>query len=781
MEFTTRVGAILYRLRCSLRSSGATVAGLAAVVAVTVAVVLTLVAGAVRTLSAPDRYSASRGADFVVTVEQISGRPRTSELARLDSVEEALPATFVFGGLVPSGGGLDEVVDALVFAGVPDSLGTTVVDGRAPDPGSTDEFAATRPFMEATGAQLGDRFDLWAIPQAAADAAGFDAAAAATRIGDAALVGVLDGPAVLQDPSPLAVFPTGLLDAGDVGVAATHTAVSLAPGSTVDDLRNQLDGLTDPGLFGLTEHDWVPADVRGAVRAHGQGLAIVAAIVAVATVVVVGQLLGRQVRVADDERLVLRSIGMTRAQIVGDQLGAAALATAVGAVVATGLAYLASGLFPNGFVRHVEPDPGRRLDAVAVLGGAAALAFAILAWVLVAVVTSAHSIHRAEPASLVEAVARRLPRRAATALRLGFTRRRGDPTRPLAAVVGAAAATGVLVGALTFGTSLGALVDQPDRWGLDFDLGVGQGGDELPDDLRATLENDPDITDATLYGTVLATVGAEGFDVTGALPVRGSTAPHLFSGRLAEGADELVIGRVAARRFGVGIGDDLTMVGPDGPRTMTVTGLGVIPGLEGGDGVGEGGLVTLEGLRRLDRSAGPTAAVVRLQPGAPVGAVAERLTEATGMAATQGFDPPGVIFNVERVRSVPFVVAGVLAALVVLNVAHHLVLLTRRRRRDLAVLQALGADGRWVTGVVHWQASLFTLLVVVLGAPLGFAAGRVVYRTFVGRFGAVETVTLPLELVAVVVVGLLALANVVAAPSAVRVRQRPPSRMLAEE
>ena len=774
------VGAILYRLRWNLRARGPAAAGLAAVVAVTVAVVLTLVAGAVRTLSAPDRYSAARDTRLDVMVEQYRGRPRTAELERLDAVAQARSATFVFGGLAPSGGGVDELLDALVFAGSSDALATTLVEGRAPDPTATDEFVGTRGFAEATGAALGDRFDLFAIPQAAADAAGFDAAGEAVKIGTATLVGVMDGANVLQDPTGLAVFPSALLDNPDVGVSSTQTAVALAPGATQDDLRRQLDGLDNGDEFGITKSDWVPPEVREAVRAQGQGLAILAGIVAVATVVVVGQLLGRQVRVGDDERLVLRSIGMTRGQIVGDQLAAAAVPTLVGAATAIGLAYLASGLFPIDFVRHTEPDPGLRLEPVALVGGAEVLACAFLAWVTVAVSTASPAARRGG-ISLVEVVARRLPRRGATALRLGFTRRGGDPTRPAAAVAGCALAIGVLVGALTFGSSLRDLVGAPGRWGQGFDLTIGQGGGALPDEVLAALEADRDIADATLYANVLASVGSDGFDVTGALPVRGSTAPHLFGGRIAEGADEIVVGRVAAKRFGVGIGDELAVVGPAGPTTLTVTGLGVIPGVEGGDGMGEGGLVTLEGLRRIDPSAVPTAAGIQVKPGASVGAVATRLSDATGVTVERGFSPPSVILNVGRVRSIPFVVAGVLTALVVMNIAHHLVLLTRRRRRDIAVLQALGADGPWVTGVAHWQASLFTFFVVALGAPLGFVTGRVVYRAFVERTGAVETVTLPLALVALVAVGLLVLANLVAAPSALRARRRPPSRLLAEE
>lgn len=276
-------------------------------------------------------------------------------------------------------------------------------------------------------------------------------------------------------------------------------------------------------------------------------------------------------------------------------------------------------------------------------------------------------------------------------------------------------------------------------------------------------------------------MGNEGFDVTGMLPVLGSMAPHVFEGRLAEGVDEIAIGRVVARRLGVGVGDDLVVAGPAGARRLRVTGLAVVPAIEGGDGVGEGGLVTSDGLRRLDPSAGETAAGIRLRPGASPDAVAQRISANTGMSVGGGVEPPGVILNAARARSIPYLVAAVLGVLVLLNLAHHLILSTRRRRRDLAVLRALGADGRWVTGVVHWQASLFTIVVMTLGVPIGIAAGRLVYGAFVDRIGAIGTVTLPLGFLALTLIGLIALANIVAAPSAHRARRRPPSNILADE
>lgn len=53
-----------------------------------------------------------------------------------------------------------------------------------------------------------------------------------------------------------------------------------------------------------------------------------------------------------------------------------------------------------------------------------------------------------------------------------------------------------LAGALTFGAGWSHFVDEPSLFGSTFDLATGAGGEAVPEDLRALLEQDPDVTDA---------------------------------------------------------------------------------------------------------------------------------------------------------------------------------------------------------------------------------------------------------------------------------------------
>ena len=135
---------------------------------------------------------------------------------------------------MPSGSGLEEAANALVFAGLPKRFGLAIVDGRAPDPAVTDEFAATRSSSRRPGPSFGDR-------RPVGDSRGggrgrrLRSGGPATPVVDATLVAVLDGPAELQNDYGLAIFPAALLDAADMGVSATQMGVALTPGSTIDD------------------------------------------------------------------------------------------------------------------------------------------------------------------------------------------------------------------------------------------------------------------------------------------------------------------------------------------------------------------------------------------------------------------------------------------------------------------------------------------------------------------------------------------------------------------
>jgi hypothetical protein len=772
------VGPVGYRLRAFLRARWTTALGLAAVVAVVGGGVLTLVAGAARTITAPDRYSASLGDQFDVTLEQSGGPPRTAEIASLPAVEDVQSATFVFGAVAPPG--TDDFADALVFAGSPAAVTSQLVEGREPDPDEPGEFAATRTFLDFTGATLGDRFDLVTLTQATADARGFDAPEPDGPSLTATLVGVLGGPSELEDGYAVALFPDSLLDIGDVGVAATVGVAGLAPGARMEDLRRELDGLPDGDVFSFEPADWLSSDIRAAVNAQGQGLVVLAMIVAAAAFVVLGQLLGRQLRLGDGERSTLMSLGLGRVQLVGDPLSRGAVAVLAGCVAAGVLAYFLSGIFPTGFVRIVEPHPGRRVDWLVHAGGATVLALGLVLWMTIAFAMGGRERAGARSSPVIERAVTVLPSaRMATAFRFAFSPHRSGARAARSSIVGLGLVICALVGALTFGANLIALVDEPDRYGFNFDLGLGAGGDEIPEQVVESLTEVPEVAALTLYGTIRVSVGAQSLYVTGMRSVAGDLAPDVLNGALPRHDDEVALGRVSARALDAGVGDVVEVSGAGGPRRLHVTGLALIPSVAGGDGIGEGAIVTERGLTRLDPAAALSEAAIRLSPDAPRDAAAQ--ISATTQMAAGPFDPPSAIVNLRRIRGIPLFVASVLAALAALSLGHLMITAVRRRRHDFAVLGALGASRRWVSGVVQWQATFTTLLVLAIAIPAGIVVGITIFRPFVDRIGAARDIAVPVAWLGATFLVLLLLANLATAVPARRARRVSAAELLVEE
>ena len=101
----------------------------------------------------------------------------------------------------------------------------------------------------------------------------------------------------------------------------------------------------------------------------------------------------------------------------------------------------------------------------------------------------------------------------------------------------------------------------------------------------------------------------------------------------------------------------------------------------------------------------------------------------------------------------------VFGAVAVAALAHTLVTLTRRRRRDLAILKTLGFTRGQVLAAVAWQATIVAGIGLLVGLPLGVALGRWAWTLFAEDLGVVPEPVTPLWPVLLVVPATLLLAN----------------------
>lgn len=123
---------------------------------------------------------------------------------------------------------------------------------------------------------------------------------------------------------------------------------------------------------------------------------------------------------------------------------------------------------------------------------------------------------------------------------------------------------------------------------------------------------------------------------------------------------------------------------------------------------------------------------------------------------------PNGVTNYTRIDGTPEVLAALLAALGIAVLAQLVVVSGQRRRRDFAVLKALGLVRRQVSAVVAWQVTALGGLAVLIGLPLGVAAARWSWQLFSNGLGIPADAGWPVSLVLLMLPAVIVIANLVA-------------------
>jgi ABC-type antimicrobial peptide transport system permease subunit len=112
----------------------------------------------------------------------------------------------------------------------------------------------------------------------------------------------------------------------------------------------------------------------------------------------------------------------------------------------------------------------------------------------------------------------------------------------------------------------------------------------------------------------------------------------------------------------------------------------------------------------------------------------------------------------------------------------HLLLTTlSRRRREMGLLKSLGMIRRQIAYTVSWQTTTVAIIGIVIGVPLGVAAGRLVWHAFATNLGVFPgPVTTAWGIVTVVAAALVA-ANLLAAVPAIVAARSPAATLLKAE
>jgi hypothetical protein len=521
------------------------------------------------------------------------------------------------------------------------------------------------------------------------------------------------------------------------------------------------------------------AAVQQAIHPEAVSLALFALILAVTTLLIVGQAAVRQLAASSVDTPTLAVLGMTRTQLMAAGLTCLGLAVTVGVVGAAGLAIAASPLMPIGTARLAEPDPGVSADWTVLGAGAVALVVLLVAgtawpaWRFASARLAMAGEDGVRPGArsrlsvwLGRAGA---PVTATLGARFALDRGGGRAAVPVrGALAGTALSVMAVTAAFTFGASLLQLVHSPVRYGQRWDAVIDLQFSALT---RAQADRligrDPGVSgwslgDHGIIGINGAVVPAIGV-TTGRGPLM---SPTLLQGRPPRTAHELVLGTSTLRRLGLRVGEPVTVTIGGLRIRDRIVGRAVFPNFgEGGyapTDLGDGAETTTSILQRSVLPGGPATGrpeyefmLLRLRPGQGGAAGVARLQRsmATFCRSIQQStcvvtdQRPNGVTNYARIDGIPEVLALLLAMLGVAVLGQLMVVSGWRRRRDVATLKALGLVRRQVRAIVTWQVTTLTGVALLAGLPLGVAVGRWAWALFSGGLGVPPGALVPVPFV----------------------------------
>lgn len=793
---------VTYWVRSTLRRRVRAAVLVAVVLAVGGGCALTAAAGARRSATSLDRFTAAyRSYDGAATADD--EQAMRAALA-LDGIADH--QRFFIAGLMPAdrpcGFAATDFFPISASDGDPYRLDTPhIVRGRLPDQGRADEITLPASVARRLDASVGDlvrfgrpagepdcdgttvpeleevfEFHVVGLTRRASEIGAVDADFAVTPLTEAFVANHPDLPDI-SGPVALVRLEPG----------ADRQALMAA----AEDLGAELDFTFNVG-----------PRVAGAVDTIAAGLWVTAAVLAAATSLGLLFALVRQADVAIEDLDVLAALGVERPTRMVAVSALGMLAALVGLVGAVGVSVVLSPLHPIGVARQAEVDPGLHLDAGLTAAG-----------LLVALAVSA----ALAGLTALRLRFRRTVRPAGAARRRGLAAGIARAGAPPWAVIGASyaagggrgdvpgrtAASGVAVGvagvtaALVLAGSLDATLAEPDRYGWgDFDASVsfelfGERADDPDDVVVRRLLEEPGASVATVFerrellldGEV---VSGHFLELHGGSPA--SAGFTLVDGRRPSGPEEIALGQETAADLGVGVGGRVRAA-PDAGEPgvpLQVVGLAAFPASEDSLPLASGYVADAAAaeaigldLECLEFQECGTSQWVAFGPGVDAGAArAELSREGFQVSAPK---PGAEVSRLQEVSRLPGVVTSVLAVLAAAGLLHALAATPSRRRSELGTLAAVGFRRHQLAAVLAIEGLTIASVGALAGLVAGWILGRAGWQLVATDVGVPDRVEAgPLVIVAVAA-GALALGIVLSAFPARRVAATVPAAALREE
>jgi hypothetical protein len=251
------------------------------------------------------------------------------------------------------------------------------------------------------------------------------------------------------------------------------------------------------------------------------------------------------------------------------------------------------------------------------------------------------------------------------------------------------------------------------------------------------------------------------------------------------------------------IGDTVVVTSPRSkPTTLQIVGTATMPafGQAGGShlemGIGAVMNYTLIPLFErdiFDLPPGPNAILIRYKHGVSVEQGQKSLQHAVDLAGggsgpgaapnnlIQNLERPAEIVNYRALGNTPIELGAVISGGALVALGLTLLSSVRRRRRDIALLKALGFSRRQVVVTIAVQSTIAVGLGALVGLPVGIVVGRSLWDLFANSIHAVPHVVVPTSTLLIIAAVALVMANAIAAlPARIAARTSPAILLRAE-
>lgn len=563
-----------------------------------------------------------------------------------------------------------------------------------------------------------------------------------------------------------------------------------------------------PGYMGASSLDAVAASVEASVHPQAVGWWALAALAALVGLAVIGQALFRQSNVEKEDFPTMAAIGADGRLLVSLGLARALTVGLVGAAGAVGLATVLSAFAPLGEARTAEVSTGVHFDVLVLPLGALITVLAVLALGVWPAVRASHNLWSGDLDSTSRpsvTVARLAAAGAPPSAVIGVShtlgsQSGGSPVPVRSALLGTVLAVTALCGTTVFGASLSHLTATPRLYGDDFQLNfpLNQGQRGFEPALVKQLLGDKLVSGITVAIAGFPTIDNEAVGAVVATAVRGQLLFSTVSGHLPTGAGQIGLGATTMRQIGAHVGsvvDFSTRTGFVRMRVVAEVSFPVL--LAGSVSLGNGALLTTAGfiaaacpagrlhtlcLQKMNEelNTGGGALMVSVVPG-PAGQLDVNRYLTNDQSISTGPSTPISLINFGEAVDFPLIFGLILAASGAATLAHMLVVSVARRRREIGLLKVLGFANRQVGSVVAWQATTLAGIGIIVGTPLGVVIGRAVWTAFARNLGAVPVSVVPIWFLAVLLAGVVIVANLIAiVPTLVATRSKPKELLQAQ-